>query len=302
MEIGANSCNHCGRIFTTFSGLRLHMRRTHFAEFNATVNVERVKRRWTQEEMLILATLERDLLALRLRVPLQRTLADRSPTRSMDAIKGIRRTDEYRRILAEISEPTPRRPSPLPRQGDPTGDILGQLIGDIDELRTMGCAYGADKLVRVIASLGDGADWGELLVEWSRVAFPKSSEAERPSARVGAGPSMGTRGIRRREYARVQRLWSVDRRALARELLDDRGSPGAVHGLIELEPYWRTFFEVPSASWGGANNELAPVVGVEEVWSPCDDEEVRVNYPRRAVPVETGADGGVADGFQPDPL
>lgn len=61
------------------------------------------------------------------------------------------------------------------------------------------------------------------------------------------------------------------------------------HGFPELEPYWRTFFEVPSVSWEGATNQHVPVTGAEEVWRPCDDEEVRANYPRRAA--AAGPDG-----------
>lgn len=147
MESASNVCDHCARGFATFSGLRLHVRRAHPAQFNASVGIQRVKRRWMEEEMFVLAEIERDLLASQLRVPLQRALAERFPSRTLDAIKGIRRTPAYRQLLAEISVPQSGEGPLGVLQEDVRGLILDQLREDREVLCSMGRAFRADQLV-----------------------------------------------------------------------------------------------------------------------------------------------------------
>lgn len=289
MASAHNICDHCARGFTTYSGLRLHVRRAHPVQFNASVGVQRDRRRWTEEEVFILAGLERDLLASQLRVPLQRALAERFPSRTVDAIKGIRRTPAYQRVLAEISVLAMRAVPLDTHREDVRGLILDQLEGEREELRVLGGAMRADQLLTVINGLCDGGDYGEALERWGAEAFPAVTFLRSTPSSERGSPVIGARQRRRHDYARCQRLWAVDKRALAREVLDGRGPLAAIHALGDLELYRRALFEAPSAPWDEVPCVDRAVHGVEALWRPCIDAEIRASFPRRSA--APGPDG-----------
>ena len=133
------TCQHCGRQFATFAGQRLHERRSHRAEFHRSVEEERgkiVKARWDEEEILLMATREAEM-ARRGEKFFNLALAAVMPGRTVEAVKGQRRTTRYRALVASLlpdagQPPIPpaaraaAAPSPPPEQldlpvADPTG-------------------------------------------------------------------------------------------------------------------------------------------------------------------------------------
>lgn len=103
-------CDVYAREFGTVTGLGLHRKRAHPVQFNQGIVVERVKRRWSPEELELLAEREASLAREGCRGHLIRRLVDHSGGRTMDSIKGIRKTEEYKRLvvacMARADQPT----------------------------------------------------------------------------------------------------------------------------------------------------------------------------------------------------
>ncbi|GBN58775.1 hypothetical protein AVEN_120843-1 [Araneus ventricosus] len=56
-------CSYCPSSFTTKTGLGVHKKRKHASETNEEVKTERVKARWTSEELALMAYKEAELFA-----------------------------------------------------------------------------------------------------------------------------------------------------------------------------------------------------------------------------------------------
>lgn len=105
-EVGAlqgpvpgNICEICARSFTTKTGLGVHIRRSHAERANAAVNVVRKKAQWSLEELSLMARTEAELtLKGGVRFMNQELLKSFSH-RSLEAVKGQRRSDVYRDLV-----------------------------------------------------------------------------------------------------------------------------------------------------------------------------------------------------------
>ena len=91
-------CDLCDRAFKTKRGLGVHRRAAHAAEFHAARVEERltnaVKVRWVDEEVEVVARAEAVLLRGGARY-VNDSLAQEFPERSLEAIKGMRRSGRY---------------------------------------------------------------------------------------------------------------------------------------------------------------------------------------------------------------
>jgi hypothetical protein len=84
-------------------GLSQHMRHRHRSEYNTAIEVGQMKRRWTRDEMVVLAEIEAGL-PLRKGGNINSALAEKLPSRTFDAIKSRRKSAEYKSILEEIRQ------------------------------------------------------------------------------------------------------------------------------------------------------------------------------------------------------
>ena len=118
------TCEHCGRSFRSFPGLRLHQRRAHLAEFHRDLVEQRKsikKASWDPEELLLMATMEVQLAKGGER-PINQALTGKVPGRTVEAIKGQRRSKRYQDLLASLRPGTgdqPLHPSDLPAGAGP---------------------------------------------------------------------------------------------------------------------------------------------------------------------------------------
>jgi hypothetical protein len=96
-------CKLCAaKGWDTKVGLSQHMRHMHKSEYNASIEVPLKKRRWTQDEMIVLAELELEVTSSQ--TPCNSiTLAKRFPSRTSEAIKLRRQSKEYKELLHQIS-------------------------------------------------------------------------------------------------------------------------------------------------------------------------------------------------------
>lgn len=94
-------CTFCSSEFRTNRGLGQHIRRTHPIEANNAIDIERVKPRWSAEETRILANEECTAIITKVHF-INKHLVNIFPDRSLEAIKGKRRQQDYKVLVAEI--------------------------------------------------------------------------------------------------------------------------------------------------------------------------------------------------------
>ncbi|CAF3603407.1 unnamed protein product, partial [Rotaria sp. Silwood2] len=79
------------------------MRHMHKAEYNASIEVPMTKRRWTQDEVLILAEFEA-------KIPpgggksINQILVEKFYTRTLESIKSRRKMKEYRSLVQQLRD------------------------------------------------------------------------------------------------------------------------------------------------------------------------------------------------------
>lgn len=81
--------------------LTQHMRHRHPEEYNATIEVPTTKRRWTKDEIQVLAELEASIPTDD-GVYMNQVLAQRFPTRTFEAIKSQRKRTDYRDLVSKL--------------------------------------------------------------------------------------------------------------------------------------------------------------------------------------------------------
>jgi hypothetical protein len=231
-------------VLTTASGRGLHVKKAHPAEANNAINIERVHAQWSLEETRLMARLEADADEGGERF-MNQYLVPLVPRRTLDAVKGKRRTADYRRLVQEIlREPAMnlRAPSPEgggapnPDGGEPsrrndeeitdlpplnyTGEIrsaLEDLVGGVDWTQT---GYEGARLCDIACRALGGENVSEAILAWLRDVLPAKRGNPRPPARDLDGTRSATNKAKRRaEYARAQELFRRDPKAFAPESL-----------------------------------------------------------------------------------
>ena len=100
---GLLPCPDCGREFRGKAGVSQHRRRAHPEAYHKDhVPEQRKKARWVHEEKVLLARVEKNMVGLGLIVT-NKAVAEQFPTRSFDAIKRVRQSAEYKRILESLT-------------------------------------------------------------------------------------------------------------------------------------------------------------------------------------------------------
>lgn len=123
-------CALCGRCFKGKRGLGQHMKKAHPVEYNALIDVERKNKKWSSEEMRILAGAE-IALGLPEDAPVMiivRALSLQFADRSADSIKAKRRSPEYIEILRGLRTTQTGGPHlpvpPLPSSSSPSSSTF----------------------------------------------------------------------------------------------------------------------------------------------------------------------------------
>lgn len=83
--------------------LSQHMRRMHPEEYNATIEVGTSKKRWTRDEINILAEIEAKMSPSD-GVFINQALSEKFPSRSYEAIKSHRKREDYRELVERIRQ------------------------------------------------------------------------------------------------------------------------------------------------------------------------------------------------------
>ncbi|KAL3243004.1 hypothetical protein MRX96_020683 [Rhipicephalus microplus] len=101
VEDSEPKCPECGRLFGSKSGLSQHRRHAHIEAYNADIDVERSKPRWTREEEYLMAIYEVQLLQGKV-YNINQRMAKKFPSRTFDGIKSHRRMARYQALVKEL--------------------------------------------------------------------------------------------------------------------------------------------------------------------------------------------------------
>lgn len=295
MESRANICLECGRGFSTVTGLALHRKRAHPDQFNLQISIERTRPRWSMEELGLLAEAEASLRRAGV-AGVIRELRLLFPSRTEDGIKGARRKEVYRQLLAGLMGEVTDEPSmvelPLVRSpisiveravavDSARGDILRSCLAYMtrDHQRwnyRMVCDM-------VNSSLG-GGEYDDTFRLWLEVTFPPDLPTLAPSdfgvpdadvlVEAPRVYRMGARMSRRTEYASLQNLWRKDRSAAAVRVLGSASRRSEVR-LDCLYDYWCRVFDVDSAAWNGMVCTPEVIEDFSGLLADFTDEELR---------------------------
>lgn len=122
---GGVFCAVCGSNFSSNKGLGLHMSKAHKEKYNDGIVVDRVNKRWTDEEVRLLADAEIGLSGSQSAKEINKALFRQLPSRTLEAIKSKRRTMTYKKIIEGLSVGPSTVPSSVPilRQSSARADF-----------------------------------------------------------------------------------------------------------------------------------------------------------------------------------
>ena len=218
-------CPECSRAFRSTRGLSQQQHRVHLNEYHAeNVPIDRQNACWDHEELLVLARAEIVLRWSGVRNINQR-LVQITPSRTLDAIKGVRKSMRYQELLASLqreadSSELIERHASNPNPGDQDDIPYDSTPGPQDHSLEW-----AEEVRDVIFHLGvpDGIDIHAIVpgsptrqtremlnAEYARWLPPLVEPRERPprhrtgAPRIHTEPVRNARARHRAAYARTQ--------------------------------------------------------------------------------------------------
>lgn len=269
------ACEICNREFRTKRGRGVHMVSAHPVEANDRVNVERVKARWPEEEVRLMARAEATATSAGI-LFINQYLLEKFPSRTLEAIKGKRRQEAYREMVRafrqqvvtnirthddaderagemmtrvagpaiETSNETPPPASQLNRTG--TERLRGVLEGLVEQCGRLR-SYEARSLQTVARDFLAGQIDVHAIERWLGSIFPmpgvltpRLAKSKR-SRNHPATQRENTKQRRKREFALVQSLYKKNLKTCLSHILDGgkRERPSAV----EFRDFWRPVME-----------------------------------------------------------
>lgn len=118
-----HTCTECARSFTTKTGLGVHRRRAHPVAANAEINTERVKARWSDEEVTLMAAEEARLTRAGTTF-LNEPLTAYMPGRTLESVKGRRRHPAYKALVTRLLAVDDVVLVPIPEDVEGDGNLL----------------------------------------------------------------------------------------------------------------------------------------------------------------------------------
>ncbi|KMQ90176.1 reverse transcriptase [Lasius niger] len=296
-------CPICLRSFSSKIGLGLHKKKKHPVEYNEEIVVARVRPRWTDEEIRLLAIDEAGAPP-QTRSMNSYLLERRGDDRSLESIKGVRRKQAYKDLVAEyrgqlldqridesLSQPD-ARPIAAMVDGVPlSGSVAAKdwLLAKCDSIIPE--MNGGIWIRTAIRRLEEGQSPEGALDDWWNNVFSDLEVTGRKRVARGprAIPVLSKRKARRIEYRRMQQLWRTNMTKAAHKVLD--GDAGSLpHPTLAAQlGFWKPVLEAESVDLAWPFAVGHPGVAVGDLWSPITEGEViNIRLPRTSSP---GLDG-----------
>lgn len=218
-----HECPLCNRVFATKIGLGVHKRKSHPVVVNDEIITERVKARWSEEEVAIMAAKEAELYHVGILQP-NAQLTEYMPNRTQEAIKGKRRQAAYKNLVSELIAAQAvrgERNAPIEEdvyRNDGVEGVIEEapavVIRQIVDLRThianlvqalrRSRCLAQNSLLSIAEKALAGDDVDQDIEQWLRSTFPNARSPKGPKL-GNARPYIGDRYQRRlARYARLQ--------------------------------------------------------------------------------------------------
>lgn len=289
MERRLYPCPECPREFGTATGLGVHAKRAHPEFFNRRIHLERSRKRWSDEELRLLARQEVDLIRRGVRGVLAE-LVRLFPGRTIDGIKGARRKHDYSVYLREAREEDEMEfvvsSGPLTACGSSSlaarECMLQSSYSDLDNCDP---SWNVLMLKEMIGLALAGQRFDDVFSLWVEITFPPelSSIGEEdfgPPCRntLNTRPVFcsGRRRDRRTAFADIQELWRRDRRAAVSVILDGDRS-GCRVSMDDMAEHWLPVFQEESVEWTGADLRFDRVEDFGDLMDDFPDDEIRAS-------------------------
>lgn len=246
------------------------------------------KARWTDEETLLLAKKESELVRQGVRF-MNQALFDCFPERTLESIKSKRKQPAYREavknyleeIPAELDEGTPEAPAAA------VADLRQKIADFLLALPApSGEKFLLARLANICSSLSSktSATVKEELTLYLRSVFPVKPRGVNV-ARENKAATLSRNQERKAEYARTQDLWRKNRSKCLRILLDDI-SGVQTPPKETMVPFWKTIMTGGTGTSPGME-VCMPII--EDLWAPITVMEIKNALP--ASTTSAGPDG-----------
>lgn len=237
--IGDNTCLLCKRTFKTPTGVKIHQRSQHPVLYHAGNQPDaRVKRRWSDEEYFMLAQAEVNAPK---GVHMNKYLCGLFSSRSLEAIKGVRKSVKYRAKVQSLIQASiysvemKEAPAPV-AMPEPELEWENNLKGSIDI--TM---LASDIMVEEITCGSPDESCRNNIDKEYEIWISKWAKGKRtcPAKRIKTPHFRNKKHERRYQYAKIQNLYRKNRSRCANEVLSGawREKEEEVT-LKELAPFW----------------------------------------------------------------
>lgn len=276
-------CQFCNRTFSTKSGLGVHINRAHRAQANELIVTDRSRKRWSDEEIKLLAGEEARLTLLGL--PVNEGLVRFMSYRTLDSIKGQRKKQVHKDLVSQILRS--RRSSRFgasarvsevvnvsPNNNDDIINVIRQNIADLAQCQSQA----AVKLAQVASGVLDGDSFDDLVADWIASLFPDAQSPVGPQWNRRVEYTGNSKEKRRQRYAVIQKLYHRNRRKAASAVLEDTDTVSIRSpDQIPMLSYWSEVFSASGTTRNAPSTvrERVRAPGGRGLWHPVGVDEIR---------------------------
>lgn len=258
-------------MFPTPRGRGVHHQRAHKDWYDARLQVSKDHVRWTEEETAMMARREAELTQQGPVRFMNMDLLRFFPQRTVEAIKGHRRRQDYKDLVAKYRAEDQRPPSPnIPEEGEPVDETFLELLESLPYPRCHG--FQAEKIhnIAMEARLKGKTVTLQRLALYIREIFPPPEPRRRPPRQPKPNliPS-NSRSKRRQQYATTQILWRKDRKRCIGNVLDNLNNYAQPPQEI-MEPFWTEILR----SAADSSPSLGITDSIDRVWCPIQEREL----------------------------
>lgn len=280
---GSHVCDvvGCGRPFATANGLGQHRRLAHPVEYNERINVDRSKKRWTEEEWKRLAT-EEARVSGNVRF-MNQHLMTVFTTRSLEAIKGQRKDEDYKSFVKELIKKRDE-PQVEANDQDATDEQAQNTYNEeplLEAIRVGIADLAGNRLSRTrsLVVLAESALMDEPLPDnelykWLKANFKHSKMPRSPQYNRQVVTEMNPRKRRRQEYAVVQKMYKKDFRSAVRMVLSEDNEVVTMPPVEQVTEFWTNMFDNGEVLEGSPPLRNDTNTELHSVWSPITEKEI----------------------------
>lgn len=198
------------------------------------------------------------------------------PQRTVEAIRGRRKRQDYKNTAAEmVKAGDPRAntaPPPEDATDDPVNDRILQYLESMEEMETR--EFGAGRLQEIIrgARISGKESTLHMIALYLREIFPPSAAKTTNVARKASNRTTSKRRARRMEYATTQERWKNDRRRCIKEILEGLGNSTRLPRDV-MEPYWAAVMRTDSTG----EPRMTHADFVDDIWKPITGLDLKTN-------------------------